>query len=142
MRFWDTAALVPLVVAQRRSPEVERWRDEDPSAVTWTLTPVELTSALRRLVREGALSEAAGAEAEAFAAEILGGTHVIADVERVKPLASRLLRMHPLRAGDALQLGAALLWADGSPTGLVFHTFDARLAQAAEREGFRAVGQR
>jgi len=142
LRFWDTSALVPLLVAQDRSPEVERWREEDPAAVTWTLTPVEITSALRRLVREGALAEGIATQAEAFASEVIGGTHVVTDVERVKPLAARLLRVHPLRAADALQLGAALLWADGTPSGLVVHTFDLRLAQAAEREGFRAIGPR
>jgi hypothetical protein len=142
LRFWDSSALVPLVVSERRSAEVERWRRDDPVAVTWTLTPVEITSALRRLVREGALAKAAAAEAEALAAEVIAGTHVVADVERVKPVATRLLRVHALRAADALQLGAALLWADGSPTGLVVHTFDARLADAAEREGFRPIGHR
>jgi hypothetical protein len=142
LRFWDTSALVPLLVAEPRSPQVERWREDDPAAVTWTLTLVELTSALWRLVREGALSEEAALQAEAFSKEVIDGTHVVTDVERVKPLAARLLRVHALRAADALQLGAALLWADGSPTGLVIHTFDARLAQAAEREGFRAIGPR
>ena len=61
------------------------------------------------------------------------------DVERVKASARRLLRLHPLRAADALQLGAALAWADGAPEGLIVHTFDRRLAAAAEREGFRVI---
>jgi predicted nucleic acid-binding protein len=142
LRFWDTSALVPLLVTQPRSAEVERWRDDDPVAITWTLASVEIVSALQRLVRESLLSEPAAAEAELVAAEILAGTHVVTDVERVKPLAARLLRVHALRAADALQLGAALLWADGSPAGLVVHTFDLRLAAAAEREGFRAIGHR
>jgi len=60
-------------------------------------------------------------------------------VERVKASARRLLRLHPLRAADALQLGAALAWADGAPEGLIVHTFDRRLAAAAEREGFRVI---
>ena len=57
----------------------------------------------------------------------------------MKALAVRLLRVHPLRGADALQLGAALVWADGAPSGLVLHTLDRRLALAAEREGFRVV---
>jgi hypothetical protein len=52
-------------------------------------------------------------------------------------LAERLLRVPRLRATDALQLGAAVAWADGSAAALVVHTFDRRLALAAEREGFR-----
>jgi hypothetical protein len=37
---------------------------------------------------------------------------------------------------DALQLGAALLWAEGHPEGRTLYTLDARLRGAAEREGF------
>lgn len=50
--------------------------------------------------------------------------------------ARRLLRLHALRAADALQLGAAIEWANGRPNGRVFHTLDKPLARAAEREGF------
>jgi hypothetical protein len=49
----------------------------------------------------------------------------------------RLLRVHPLRAGGALQLAAAIIAADFQPNALEFVTLDARQADAAEREGFR-----
>ena len=40
--------------------------------------------------------------------------------EAVREQAARLLRLHPLRAADALQLAAALVWADSPPpTGTV-----------------------
>lgn len=139
MRFWDSSALVPLVVHQPLSAQAEHWLTDDGQLVTWTLTPVEVISALRRLVREEALAERAAREAEALAADVVARTHVVTDVERVKMLAGRLLRMHPLRAADALQLGAALAWADGQAAGLVFHTFDTCLATAAEREGFHVL---
>jgi hypothetical protein len=61
---------------------------------------------------------------------------MVTDVERVKALAVRLLRVHRLRAADALQLAAALAWADGSPQSRTLLTLDDRLATAAEREGF------
>ncbi|MGH9318953.1 MAG: hypothetical protein ACRD3V_03565, partial [Vicinamibacteria bacterium] len=51
-------------------------------------------------------------------------------------IATRLLRLHPLRAFDACQLGAALRWAEGLPQGRILHTLDRRLASAAELEGF------
>jgi hypothetical protein len=139
MRFWDGSALVPLVLQQSGSAEVERWLAEDPEAVTWTLTRVEVVSALRRLVRDGELPENAASRAEALLAELLTHTHVVADVERVKEHACRLLRVHALRGADSLQLGAALAWADGPPAGLTLHTFDRRLGLAAAREGFRVV---
>jgi hypothetical protein len=48
-------------------------------------------------------------------------------------------RYNTAPAFDALQLGAALHWAEGHPQGRTLHTLDSRLALAAEREGF-AVG--
>jgi hypothetical protein len=65
--------------------------------------------------------------------------HAIIDVEAIKSHARRLLRLHPLRAADAMQLGAAWEWAAGRPTSRVFHTLDVRLALAAQREGFRVI---
>jgi hypothetical protein len=55
----------------------------------------------------------------------------------VREQALRLLRVHTLRAADALQLAAALEWA-GAPTDADFVTFDDRLREAAVREGFKA----
>jgi hypothetical protein len=52
----------------------------------------------------------------------------------------RLLRVHPLRAADALHLGAALVAAEDNPRTLPFVTLDDELALAAEREGFPVVG--
>jgi hypothetical protein len=43
---------------------------------------------------------------------------------------------HPLRAADALQLGAALVWCEEQSHGEVFVCLDARLREAARREGF------
>jgi hypothetical protein len=139
LRFWDSSALVPLIVQQSASSEVERWLDEDTAVVVWTLTPIEVTSALRRLVREGSLPERAARDAEALLDDWLGRVHVVADVERVKAIARRMLRVHALRSADALQLAAALAWAGGSPQDQMLHTFDRRLGIAAEREGFRVV---
>jgi predicted nucleic acid-binding protein len=54
----------------------------------------------------------------------------------VRQTAIRLLRVHPLRTADALQLAAAIAAAEDHPATLPFVTLDERLAQAAEREGF------
>jgi len=136
VRFWDSSAVVPLLIQQERSSRAAAWVSGDDAMVMWTLTPVEVVSALRRLVREGALSEDAARVAEVRLGEMLDTSHIVIDVEAVKSLAARLLRLHPLRAFDALQLGAALHWTEGNPQGRTLHTLDNRLAQAAEREGF------
>ena len=61
-------------------------------------------------------------------------------INAARALAQRVLRVHPLRAADALQLAAALLWAGGQPHLRVLHTLDDRLAAAARREGFDVPG--
>lgn len=136
MKFWDSSAVVPLLVEQEPSSRVANWATTDDAMVLWTLTPVEVVSALRRLVREKVLQEEVARFAEARMEEIVRACHVVIDVEPVKALATRLLRLHPLRAFDALQLAAALHWAEGHPQGRTLHTLDSRLALAAQREGF------
>jgi len=58
--------------------------------------------------------------------------------EEVRRQARRLLRVHPLRAADALQLGAAIVWA-GRYEGREFVSLDARLREAARLEGFAVL---
>ena len=136
MRFWDSSAIVPLLVRQESSPLAEGWAGEDADMILWTLTSVEVMSAFRRLVREHAVEEDGARLAERRLDQLVRTCHVVVDVPAVKRLATRLLRVHPLRAFDALQLGAALLWAEGHSEGRTLHTLDARLRGAAEREGF------
>jgi predicted nucleic acid-binding protein len=56
--------------------------------------------------------------------------------QTVRRQAERLVRLHPLRAADALQLAAALVACHHEPGTLPFLTADERLAEAAQREGF------
>ena len=58
----------------------------------------------------------------------------------VRRHAERLVETHPLRAADALQVGAALVAAHDDPAALEFVTLDQQQAQAAEREGFHVLG--
>jgi prevent-host-death family protein len=60
----------------------------------------------------------------------------------VRTLASRLLLNHPLRAADALQLAAALVWAGKAPTGQRFVCLEQRLRDAARKEGFVVVPEK
>ena len=139
MRFWDSSAIVPLVVREAISSEVEGWLANDVEMAVWTLASTEVLSAIHRIVRQGNATPRTAIEAETRVHEMFSRASVVRDVELVKQTAARLLRMHNLRAADALQLGAALGWADGRPQGQVFVTLDRRLGQAAEREGFRII---
>jgi len=57
----------------------------------------------------------------------------------VRETATRLLRVHPLRAADALQLAAAFIAAEQRPASLEMITLDDRLANAARKEGFAVI---
>jgi uncharacterized protein len=136
VRFWDSSAIVPLLVRQPASPRVDRWWTDDSGAVMWTLTPVGITSALWHLVRDGALDEPDAQAAETRMQQLTDASHLVTVVETVKGIARRSLRVYALRAADALQLAAALVWVGGRPQGDVLLTLDERLAVAARREGF------
>jgi predicted nucleic acid-binding protein len=138
VRYWDTSALVPLIVTQPGTGAAEQTLADDAQVVTWWGTRVELVSALARLDREGQL-ERAGSTAFARLDEVGAAWQEVAPTPRLRQVAERLLRVHPLRAGDALQLAAAVIVADGSPATLPFVTLDERLARAAEREGFPVI---
>ena len=140
MRYWDTSALVPLFVAERETPRVERWLREDPDVIVWGLTRVELLSALARRRRQepNAARRLLGARRDALTAWERWSE--VTALEIVRRHAERLVESHPLRAADALQIGAALVAAEDDPASLLFVTLDRAQAEAAEREGFRVLG--
>jgi predicted nucleic acid-binding protein len=113
--------------------------DRDPDVLAWWVTPVECVSALARLERDGALTPDDVRDALNRLDALAAAWHEIQPVAPIRQRAIRLLRVHALRAADALQLGAALVAAEDEPSSLPIVTFDERLAQAAEREGFRVV---
>jgi len=135
MRFWDSSAVLPLVIAQPRTDDVQRVASQVPAMVWWWATSVELTGAAALLRRDGVITVEMETQAIASIDELRDACHEIQASERVRLLATRLLRTHSLRSADALQLAAALIWA-GTPRGDVFVTLDARLAHAAQLEGF------
>ncbi len=139
MRFWDTSALIPIVVAERATSRVERWLREDPDVVVWTLTRVELLSALARRRRNepGAARFLLAARREILVA--WQHWSEVTAVEIVRRYAERIVETHPVRAADALQIGAALVAAEDDPAALDFVTLDQQQAAAAEREGFHVL---
>ncbi|GMU20415.1 MAG: hypothetical protein AMXMBFR13_05120 [Phycisphaerae bacterium] len=53
MRFWDTSALVPLVLTENRTELVRALHIEDSGVVAWWGTRVEAVSAIARSQRAG-----------------------------------------------------------------------------------------
>lgn len=139
MKFWDSSALVALVIKQASSASVRKLLAEDPELLCWALSEVEVLSALARLEREKALSTKALREACDGLDQLWASVAAVSLVEGVKLRAKRLLRLHPLRAADACQLGAALLSAHDDPSAWSFVCLDHGLRDAAGREGFTVL---
>jgi len=140
VRFWDTSALVPIVVVEPKSPIVRRWMAEDRNVVVWTLTRAELLSALARKRRN---TPAAREGLRTARRELLAVWERWAEVESVDLVrhhAERVVERYPLRAAEALQIGAALVAAGQDAASLTFVTLDASQAEAAEAEGLRVLG--
>jgi predicted nucleic acid-binding protein len=139
MRFWDSSAIVPLVCLERTSQEVLKWYREDPQILVWALTSTEVLSALYRRFREGRLTSRELSDCCQQVHMLREDWSEVEAVELVKQRAERLLRVHPLRAADALQLGAALLATQEQPQGIGFVSYDQSLAAAAHKEGFAVL---
>ena len=140
MRFWDSSAIVPLMIVEPSSARVRNWFDSDSEIIVWTLTRVELLSAIARLRREDSRSATILTVVRRNIMRAWDGWSEITNVELVRRHAERLVESYPLRAADALQLGAALIAAEGEPANLDLVTLDHNLADAAEREGFAVFG--
>ena len=136
MKCWDSSALIPLLVAEPTTAALSTLAAQDPETVVWWATPAECASAIARLERDGELlpmqAAASFARLDAFAA----GWLQVEPSDEIRETARRLLRVHPLRAADALQLAAAFVAAERRPPTMTFVTLDDRLRMAAGREGF------
>ncbi len=139
MRFWDSSALIPLFVREAHSPALERLVAEDAGMIVWWASHVECGSAVQRLRREGAFTPAEAAGLLGRLGEVLDAAEVVQPGDDLAATALRLLSTHPLRAADALQLAAALMWARGKPAGRELVCLDERLRTAATLEGFSVV---
>ena len=136
MRFWDASAIVPLLMTEAATKALQGRAGTDPAMLVWWATEVECASAIARLERDGALDAAAVNEAFDRLRRLGEGWHEVEPSDAVREAAVRFLRVHPIRAADALQLAAAFVAAERRPSSLEIVTLDERLAAAARKEGF------
>jgi predicted nucleic acid-binding protein len=135
MNFWDTSAVVPLLLDEKQTSAVKTVYQRDPVQMVWCLTDVEISAALSRRVREG-LSEGRSQKIRDDWKTLAQMWRSVASLDLVRARAIRLVQTHPLRAADALQLASALVASGERPETLPFVCLDDRLRDAARREGF------
>lgn len=136
MSFWDSSALGSLLLQEANALEIRSIYDQSETFVMWTLTPVEVVSALYQAARTNRISAEGLRQAEQWLKEAIESFNFVKDIEQVKHRAERILRIHPLKAADALQLAAALVYYDDKPQSQLLITLDTKLAQAGFKEGF------
>ena len=136
MRFWDSSALLPLLIDEPMSADARAAYQRDPAIWVWWGTEPECASAISRVEREGGISPRSVMAAFERLTRFKEEWTEVEPTGRLRDRSVRLLRVHSIRAADALQLAAASQLNDGLPTPIPFVTLDDRLALAAEREGF------
>jgi predicted nucleic acid-binding protein len=139
VNFWDSSAVIPLLVQEGGTSHRQEQLRDDPRIAVWWACRLECSSALDRLRRDGSLDED-GLDRGLRALQTLAdGWYEVQPSHELRARAMRLLRVHPLRAADAVQLAAALIASSEDPSYLPFFSADGRLLEAARKEGF-AVG--
>lgn len=139
MNFWDSSAILPLLVSESTSEATRTYLDSQPEMAIWWATPVECMSALARKEREGRLNLSDMVIAQKNLNLIVQSCVGIDATGRVRGLAQKLLRRYPLRAADSLQLAAACVLAGDANEDYGFVCNDERLTIAASKEGFEIV---
>lgn len=139
MNFWDTSAIMPLLVNEKVSSVARRTYKSHGSMTVWWASSIECSSAICRLERDGKFERSDTAAAFEYLQELEISWRIVQPSEAVKDMAVRLLRVHRLSAADAMQLAAALIGCEQRPKSSDFVCLDKRLLEAASREGFRTV---
>lgn len=126
-------------IEQPRTEAARALCAEDAEMAVWWGSAIECSSAIARLHREALLTAGEERAARDLLDVLRRSWYEVQTGDGVREQALRLLRVHPLRAADALQLAAGVEWS-GNPARGEFVTCDSRLQEAAHREGFRTVG--
>jgi predicted nucleic acid-binding protein len=133
--FWDSSALVPLCVPDQDYGRARQLISEH-SPVVWRGTMLEILSALGRLRRREALTEVQHAASCKRIQTFSGSWREVQSSNRVRDHAAAAVDRYDVRAADALQIAAALIWCGERPRNRVFLARDERLKRAARDEGF------
>lgn len=139
MKFWDSTALMPLLVNEASSDARRLLFESDPAVVAWWGTVVECESALARRLQSPGVTAAEAHDARERLQAIAEDWIEVSPENQVRARARRLARVHPLRAADAFQLAAALVAVSEYSDAIEFVCNDRRLAEAARLEGFNTV---
>ena len=130
--YFDTSAIIPLIIDEPSSPLCERFWNDATQAVSSRLLYVEARAALAKGQRLGRLSPEQLASSVESLDEITAAIASVEVTENLVRTAGQLASEQGLRCYDAVHLAAALAVAD---TDTVFVGGDRELLTAATRLG-------
>lgn len=130
--------MVPLCVRQLTTPKARLLEGKYSKAVWWC-APVEMRSALARLMRIGQLTPNEQVQALVRLDHLRRDWREIDPAEELRERAEELVERFPLKAADALQLAAAWVWCLGRPRNRPFIAGDKQLLEAARQLGFNGI---
>ena len=130
--YFDTSALVPLIVEEPATPLCRRIWNEASRAVTVRLLYAEASAALARAHRMARLTTTQLDKALEALDDIMTELDHVEITNQLVRAAGVLARSHGLRGYDAVHLGAGLSIAHED---VVFVTGDSNLAAAAQALG-------
>lgn len=131
--YFDTSALVPLLVDESATVDALRFWSESDRVATARIAVVETAAALAQAARIGRLTKAQHREAKHGAAHMFDRTDLVEIDTALIQVAAHVAELHSLRGYDAVHLAAAMALSDGF---LVFVAGDRALLRAAKSAGF------
>jgi uncharacterized protein len=139
VKFWDSSALIPLLIDEATTEPLRKILQADPDFAVWWGSRVECASAISRLERMRDLESREAIAVLANSRLLLDSGLEVPPSQVLRDLACRLLRVHVLRAADALQLAAALVICEQDAASMELVSLDDQLREAAGREGFSVL---
>lgn len=137
--FWDTSAIVPLCCFQSSTVAAPTVRRRFKISIVWWATTVEVHSSVDRLLREGVLRPDEAQKALQDWEKLYERAGRIMPDDELLSMAVSMPGKYNLRAADALQLAAALVWCNERPVNRPFVCADKRLSAAAIDAGFDVI---
>lgn len=132
--YFDSSAFAKRYIAEAGTPEVLAWCDRADELALSVVAIPELVSAFCRLRREQRLSAAHYRQIKEDLMRDIADAVICDTTPQVLRQSVAALEAHPLRALDAIHLGAALVCAAD-----VFVSSDARQCAAARGSGMQVV---
>lgn len=139
LRFWDSSALLALAAREVASEKMDILLQRDSEVAFWWGAPLACLTSLADAKRRERISGLGFDRGRAVIDHLRARSYEIQPTGEVRARAARLVSVHPLKADQALELAAALIWCKERTSGAGFVSLDSSLRLAAALEGFRVL---